>query len=181
MTPGRLIAVVGPSGVGKDSVMAGIIAAQPAIKLVRRTITRAPDLGGENYDAVTQMAFKQAVEDGQFCANWDAHDLHYGIPRSVLDDVNNGATCLANFSRGALMQVAVVFPALIVLNITTRPEILAERLKGRGRETGAEITKRLSQATKPLPRTLNIVTIKNEGTLDEAVQAALAALQPVRP
>ncbi|MEM6634576.1 MAG: hypothetical protein AAF667_01675 [Pseudomonadota bacterium] len=36
MTQGRLIAVVGPSGVGKDSVMAGIKAAVPELHLVRR-------------------------------------------------------------------------------------------------------------------------------------------------
>ena len=50
---GRLIAVVGPSGVGKDSVMAGLHGAIPDLHLVRRVITRAPDLGGEDYDAVS--------------------------------------------------------------------------------------------------------------------------------
>ncbi len=180
MTHGRLIAVVGPSGVGKDSIMAGIVAACPAIKLVRRTITRAPNLGGENYDAVTPEAFEQAVQSGRFCAHWRAHDLHYGIPHSVLEDILNGTTCLANFSRGALAQAATVFPEMTVLNIIARPEILAERLAERGRETVTEITKRLSQAAKPLPRGLNVLTIHNEGTLEDAVHAALEALQPVR-
>ncbi|MEO0912102.1 MAG: hypothetical protein AAFY59_03810 [Pseudomonadota bacterium] len=37
---GRFIAVVGPSGVGKDSVMAGMAARTGQLKLVRRVITR---------------------------------------------------------------------------------------------------------------------------------------------
>ena len=41
---GRMIAVVGPSGVGKDSVMAGLLEARPALRRVRRVITRAPVL-----------------------------------------------------------------------------------------------------------------------------------------
>ena len=84
MNRGRLIAVVGPSGVGKDSVMAGLIAARPDMRLVRRTITRAPDLGGEDYDAVTPEAFAEAARNGAFCVHWSAHGLSYGIPADVL-------------------------------------------------------------------------------------------------
>ena len=180
MTDGRLIAVVGPSGVGKDSIMAGIAAAMPAIKLVRRTITRAPDLGGEDYDAVTPEDFRTAVNEGQFCVHWGAHDLFYGIPSTVLDDVKNGAHCLANFSRAALTHAQAIFPTLVVLNITASAETLADRLENRQRETKAEIIKRLSQSAKPLPSGLTVITIQNEGALEDAVQKAVHALHPAR-
>ena len=43
---GPVIAVVGPSGVGKDSLMEALRQADPSIKLMRRVITRAPEAGG---------------------------------------------------------------------------------------------------------------------------------------
>ena len=180
MSVGRLIAVVGPSGVGKDSVMAGMIAARPDMRLVRRTITRAPGLGGEDYDAVTPEAFDAAAQDGAFCVHWTAHGLSYGIPSDVLTDVQRGKDCLANFSRSALEQANAIFPNLTVLNITASPATLARRLAGRGRETEAEIAARLAQADKCLPAGLNVVTITNDGALEDTVTMALAALQPLR-
>ncbi|MEO0703578.1 MAG: hypothetical protein AAFY80_15680 [Pseudomonadota bacterium] len=66
---GRLIGVVGPSGVGKDSVMAGLVEADPQLALVRRTITREPELGGEDYTPATQAAFDRLVAKGAFCAS----------------------------------------------------------------------------------------------------------------
>lgn len=180
MSAGRLIAVVGPSGVGKDSVMAGMIAARPDMRLVRRTITRAPGLGGEDYNAVTPEAFDAAALDGAFCVHWTAHGLSYGIPADVLSDVRDGKDCLANFSRSALLQAGEIFPALIILNITASPATLARRLAGRGRETEAEIAARLAQADKCLPAGLNVVTISNDGALEDTITMALAALQPAR-
>ena len=180
MNRGRLIAVVGPSGVGKDSVMAGLIAARPDMRLVRRTITRAADLGGEDYDAVTPDAFAEAARNGAFCVHWSAHGLSYGIPADVLRDVQTGTDCLANFSRSALPQAARIFPALTVLNITASPATLARRLAGRGRETEAEIAARLAQADKCLPSGLNVVTIANDGALEDTIAQALDALQPAR-
>ena len=40
---GRLIAVVGLSGVGKDNVIAGINEAMPQLQMTRRITTHAPD------------------------------------------------------------------------------------------------------------------------------------------
>lgn len=43
----RLIAVVGPSGAGKDGVMAGLIAVRPAVVTARRVVARTADAKGE--------------------------------------------------------------------------------------------------------------------------------------
>lgn len=180
MKYGRLIAVVGPSGVGKDSVMEGLAAADPSLHLVRRTITRAPELGGEDYDAVSVAEFNEMAAGGQFAVHWGSHDLLYGIPASIQTVLAEGQHCLANFSRSALLAGDAAFAHFCALNITARPETLASRLKARGRESEAQIAKRLAQATKPLPGGLNVMTISNDGALEDTVANALSRLQPVR-
>lgn len=180
MSAGRLIAVVGPSGVGKDSVMDALSGAAPAFRRVRRTITRAPHLGGEDFDPLTPDEFDRAVARGAFCLHWAAHGLRYGIPATVLDETRAGADCLANLSRDALPRAAGIFSRLLVMNITAAPDVLARRLAGRGRESADEIALRLGQASKPLPPGLEVVTISNDGSLEQTVAQALAALLPER-
>jgi ribose 1,5-bisphosphokinase len=178
MTQGRLIAVVGPSGVGKDSVMAGIQEAIPTLRLVRRVITRAPGLGGEDYDAVTVDAFHEMTRAGAFAIHWGAHGLFYGIPSDVHDDLGSGNDCLVNLSRKALAPAERLFSRVLVLHVTARPETLAHRLAARGRETEAEIADRMRQAAKPLPDGLNVIHLSNGGPLHDTVARAVAALQP---
>ncbi|MEJ8561761.1 phosphonate metabolism protein/1,5-bisphosphokinase (PRPP-forming) PhnN [Yoonia sp. GPGPB17] len=180
MNGGRLIAVVGPSGVGKDSVMAGIHAAMPQLHLVRRVITRAPALKGEDYDAVTVSQFQQMIADGAFSIHWGAHDLCYGLPVTVKYQLNKGTDCMANFSRKALAQATQIFPRFSVLNITAEPATLASRLADRARETEEEIIRRLAQADKPLPSGLDVIHLSNDGPLQQTVARAVAALQPAR-
>ncbi len=178
MSLGRLIAVVGPSGVGKDSVMLGIQAARPEIQLVKRTITRAPDLGGEDYNAVTVQEFEHTAKTGGFAVHWGAHELFYGIPTKVHADVAAGTTCLANFSRGALMKGADAFDNFIVLNITASEDTLVQRLRNRGRENEEQIQKRLEQANKPLPKGLNVIQLGNDDALEHTVARAVHLLYP---
>jgi len=178
MTQGRLFAVVGPSGVGKDSVMRGIHNVMPDTHLVRRVITRAPDQGGEDYDAVSVPEFQDMAANGAFAVHWGAHGLYYGIPQNVRYQLSKGTHCLANFSRKALLAGADAFPGLIILNITAKPETLAQRLAARGRETEDEITARLAQASKPLPTGLEVIHLCNDGSLSQTVARGVAQLQP---
>lgn len=180
MSPGRLIAVVGPSGVGKDSVMAGIADAAPALVPVRRVITRAGDAGGEVFDAVTEERFADMVQRGAFCLHWGAHGLFYGIPAQTLSDVQGGALRMANLSRGVLERAAALFPALTVLHVTASPQVLAQRLSARGRESAEQVAARLARSVQPLPQGLEVITLTNDGALSETVAQALSALQPER-
>ncbi|MHA7876564.1 phosphonate metabolism protein/1,5-bisphosphokinase (PRPP-forming) PhnN [Roseivivax sp.] len=178
--PGRLIAVVGPSGVGKDSVMAGLAAAEPRFRLVRRVITREAGLGGEDFEPVSEETFTDRQAAGAFCLSWRAHGLAYGIPAATRAEVASGEIRLANLSRRVLPEAATCFPGLEVLHITARPETLARRLAGRGRESLEEIAARQARAALPLPEGLPVTEIANDGPPTETVARALSALSRAR-
>ncbi len=174
--PGRLIGVVGPSGVGKDTVMAALVAAEPRLGLVRRVITRDPEAGGEPYLAATPAQFAQMQADGIFCLTWEAHGLHYGIPQEVPDRVAGGADLLVNLSRGVLAEAAALVAQFTVLSVTAAPETLAARLQGRGRESAADIATRLARSAKPIPPGLHVIELANDGAVEATVARARAAL-----
>jgi ribose 1,5-bisphosphokinase len=123
--------------------------------------------------------FEALVEDAAFAMHWCAHGLHYGIPITVKYQLGKGTDCLVNFSRKALTQAAEIFPHLVVLNITAKPETLAHRLAARARETEEEISKRLAQANKPLPAGLRVINLANDGPLSQSIARGAALLQPV--
>lgn len=177
---GRFIAVVGPSGVGKDSVMAAVAASSPTTVLAHRTITRPTDYGGEVYDGVDVATFKQMRDDGAFALWWPAHGLYYGIPAGIQDDLAEGLDVLANISRGMLHKAKELFPDMIVIVLTAQRDLLAARLAARGREDADEIAKRLDRKGYALPEDLDAHEISNDGPLAETVAAVQALLSTTR-
>ena len=176
---GIFIAVVGPSGVGKDSVMAGLVAAHPNYVLARRMITRPQDAGGEDFTETTREAFAELAAQEHFALHWESHGLSYGIPASVRADLDAGRDVLANLSRSVLDKAVQQFPTCRVVNLTASAEVLAQRLSGRGRETAEQIGKRLAQADRAIPEGITSFTVSNEGPLQQTVAQIHRALQPV--
>ncbi len=174
--PGRLIAVVGPSGVGKDSVIDGLVARVAGLARARRTITRPADAGGEDFEGVTPEAFAARAAAGAFALRWEAHGLAYGIPQEELAPLAAGQDVIANLSRRALPAARATVQRLVVLALSARPETLAARLGARGRENEGEITGRLARDTGPLPAGLVVLPLANDGRLDDTLRAAKAAL-----
>ena len=180
MTQGRFIAVVGPSGVGKDSVMEALCAARPDLYRVRRVITRGAEAGGEDYEPVSREMFQTRVANGDFALHWEAHGLSYGIPSGVASRLSAGQDALANLSRSMLDAAASVFAEVHVLSITASPDVLAQRLADRGRETPADIAARLARTAPPMPQGVRVTQIDNSGALADSVATALAALYPAK-
>ena len=172
---GRLIAVVGPSGAGKDTLLAGAMAARPGWELVRRVITRPAGVG-EDHEPVGMAEFEARRALGQFALHWQAHGLYYGIPRPVLARVRGGATVLFNGSRAALPQARSVWPRLEVVMVTAPIPVLAARLSARGRESAEAIAARLRRSLLPPPEGARVV--QNDASVDEGVARLLAVLSP---
>lgn len=180
---GVMIAVVGPSGAGKDSLLnlARLHYRDDArIGFVQRVITRPTDGATEDHVPVTAEEFELRAQDGRFAVQWEAHGLRYGIPVDTVDQIATGRILLANGSRAALDRFRAAYADLAVLEITAWPEIIASRLAGRGRETVQEIERRLARdAGNWLPDCRHI-RIDNSGTLEDAAVNLYSAIETFR-
>ncbi|WP_210253519.1 phosphonate metabolism protein/1,5-bisphosphokinase (PRPP-forming) PhnN [Lentilitoribacter sp. Alg239-R112] len=166
---GQLVAIVGPSGVGKDTIMQTLKVQCPDIVLAKRIITRPGDAGGEDFIGVSQEEFMQRQSDGEFALEWTAHGLNYGVPAVIDDYLRIGRTVLFNGSRAALPAAEEKYPDLKVVMILASQETLEKRLTERGRESADDVQNRLSRANYKAPVGSNVVTISNDGELQVAV------------
>lgn len=175
---GRFIAIVGPSGVGKDSVMQTMSQAEPSLHLVRRVITRPSDAGGEKIEGVSRAEFDARRNAGAFALWWQAHGLSYGIPAEIDGLLETGTDVIANLSRSVLEQALKRFERCEICLLTASIDVLQSRLENRGREDRAEIAKRLERATYQIPNHLEAHVLDNSGPLLQTVQQAFEVLNP---
>ncbi len=76
----RLIYLMGPSGAGKDSLLAALRAdADRAPLVAHRYITRPADAGCENHIALSEPEFLRRRAKGLFALDWQAHQQHYAF------------------------------------------------------------------------------------------------------
>lgn len=179
--PGRLVYVVGPSGAGKDSVIAWArdhLALQRDIVFARRVITRPAIPGGEQHQSVSQAVFARLQARDAFAFQWSAHECRYAIRKETLGLRQFGMTVVINGSREHLPVARRKYPELEVVHITAPREALARRLEGRGREDREAMGERLARAEAFTPDHVDL-EIVNDGPLAMAGLALLEWL--VRP
>lgn len=171
---GQLVVVVGPSGVGKDTLIAALAQACPGMVVARRVITRAADAGGEDHLAVSEALFDAQLALGRFAVTWAAHGFRYAIPASMDNDLAAGRWVVFNGSRAALPAIRARYPQAQVIMITASPEALEQRLRARGRETARAIAARLKRAHMPPPDGAHVIC--NDGTIEAALAQMLRVL-----
>ncbi len=173
-----LVLVVGPSGAGKDTLLAAArarLAADPRLRFVRREITRPADPTGENHVPRTPGEFAARHAAGAYALAGQAHGLAYGIPADIAADLAAGRIVVANVSRDVLEQAAARYAPIRVVVITALPAVLAARLAARGRESAADIAGRLARS-RPIPAQIETITIVNDGSIADGAAALIAAL-----
>ena len=171
---GKLILVVGPSGVGKDTLLdtaKEYLAEEDRFIFPRRYITRSAQAGGENHHALSAANYSRMKADGRFVLSWDAHGLQYGVPVSTIRDIANGNTVIVNVSRSVIEDAQKIYPDVVVACITAHAETLRSRLLARGRETAQDIEKRIKRASAYSLSGPHIHPIDNSGTLSVAVKS----------
>lgn len=178
MTRGTLHLVVGPSGAGKDTLLAAAMIARPDIVFPARSITRPEDPGGEPHIPVAPPDFDAMEARGAFALSWRAHGLAYGIPAEAEIALAAGRHVAVNVSRAVIGAARARFMPVRVLLVTASPAALAARLAARGREDAADIAARLARAGPAAPDWPDTTVIRNDGARRDGAAALLAALAP---
>ncbi|MCS0501438.1 phosphonate metabolism protein/1,5-bisphosphokinase (PRPP-forming) PhnN [Ancylobacter mangrovi] len=143
--PGQLVLVVGPSGAGKDTLIAYArerLAGRADISFARRRITRPAD-ATENHIALDERAFAHGVAMGDFPLYWQANGLSYALGPEITGEIVAGRIVVANGSRAVLGRARARFARVRVVHVTAPLEVLAARLAARGREAHEAVLERL--------------------------------------
>lgn len=168
---GTLFYVVGASGAGKDSLMTyarARLGGRAPVFFAHRYITRPADAGGENHVALNRAEFAQIKALELFALDWESHGCCYGLGREIDLWLERGANVVMNGSRGFLPEASSRYPNLCVVLVEVSAAILRARLETRGREKPDEIEQRIARATAFTVEHPNLVTIRNNGALNEA-------------
>ncbi len=175
--------MVGPSGVGKDSLIDGARAAlgqASCYVFARRVITRPASAPGEDHEAVDLPQFAAAEAAGRFLITWGAHELRYGLGSELLDALAQGKHVIANGSRAVIRELAAKLPRLVVIEVTASAEVLEARILGRGRENAEQTRLRLLRQVEPLPADIETLRVINDGSLADGIQRFVYALEKTK-
>lgn len=176
--PGLLVLVVGPSGVGKDTLIEGarLILEPLGAHFPHRDITRAASAGGEAHVAVSDAEFEARRARGDYAFWWRAHGLAYGVRAEDLAPIASGCTVVVNVSRSVLEEARARYPRHLVVLVTADPEKIRERLVRRGRETPQEIEERVGRAGAFKVAGGDVATVLNDGAPQDGVDAFIQRL-----
>ncbi|MEM6848107.1 MAG: phosphonate metabolism protein/1,5-bisphosphokinase (PRPP-forming) PhnN [Pseudomonadota bacterium] len=145
---GILFLVVGPSGVGKDTlidVAAEQLTPTGHFHFAQRTITRPASAGGEAHEPVDAATFEALIEEGAFAVHWRAHGTAYGIRLAALEPLYQSVNVVVNASRTAIDRFAAIAAHTAVISVTAPPDLVRARLAARGREDADSIAARLAR------------------------------------
>lgn len=181
---GTLFYLMGPSGVGKDTVLHMLrtrLEKHPVI-VAHRYITRPPSATGENHVALSHKEFHRFLLANSFALHWHSHNTNYGIGIEINNWLTQGLSVVINGSRAYLPQAREIYPELQPVLITAPEKVIAERLYKRNRESEAEIIERLQQNTR-LHSTCTTSSLQGKETAviinDTTVEAAVDKLEAI--
>ncbi|WP_067455296.1 phosphonate metabolism protein/1,5-bisphosphokinase (PRPP-forming) PhnN [Devosia elaeis] len=180
--PGVLVLVIGPSGVGKDTLIGGARTALDGDKrfgFVRRLVTRPADIDLEDHVSLDLAEFARAAEAGRFALTWQAHGLDYALPIGVDTDLALGRVVVANISRHAVPLALAKYRLCRVVQVCAEISLRAERLARRGRENRDQIVARLAREGAALPDAVTPIVIDNSSSIGIGVTALVMALRQI--
>ena len=184
---GLIVAVSGPSGVGKGTVLARVeeLLEQANPGSVGHSIsvtTRAPrgqEQDGVEYYFRTKEEFEQMIKDDEI-VEYDTYvDNYYGTPAGPLKEmVTKGQDVLFDITIEGSLALNRKFDVDTVTIFILPPsmEELEDRLRGRGTETEEKIQKRLAQAKEEIGRAGEFEYLVTNADIDTAAKEIVAII-----
>ncbi|MDO5329684.1 MAG: guanylate kinase [Coriobacteriia bacterium] len=175
----NLYVISGPSGVGKDTLVALVFERIPNLKSSVSVTSRPPRKGekeGREYFFKSKEEVKELINNGGL-AEWNEYAGNiYGTPKSFIDEqLKEGNDILLSIDVNGAFNIKKHYPDSILIFILP-PSIdeLRKRLLNRGTETEEQIERRLSIAEAEIKRssefTYRIVNDKIEEAANKIVK-----------
>ena len=183
-TPGKLIVVSGPSGVGKSTLMREALRRTGAEFSVSAT-TRKPrpgEVNGRDYYFIDRPAFEAMIAGEQLLEWAEVFGQLYGTPREpVRQAMAQGKTVVLDIDVQGGLQVHQKAPkARFVLILPPGMDELARRLRGRATEDEAALTRRLAKAQQEISLAQASGIYKHaviNDNLERAIEQIVAVIQ----
>jgi guanylate kinase len=171
----RVFVITGPSGVGKGTLIRGVMERLPELELSVSATTRAPRPGeqdGRDYHFLAPEEFEQRVQAGDFVEHADYAGRRYGTLRSELEQrVRRGAPVVLEIEVQGARQVRAAMPEAVQVFIAPPSlEALRTRLIGRGTDGSEEVERRLGVAERELAAREEFAHVVVNDRLEDALE-----------
>jgi guanylate kinase len=146
---GKLIAVSGPSGVGKGTIVKTLVKRRGDVVESVSCTTRLPRAGevhGREYFFLSKDEFQKRIQEGDFLEYDEHFGNFYGTPKSFVREMLKSKSVILEIDVVGALNAKKAFPeCLLVMIAPPSLEELARRLKNRNTETDEEIQNRLAR------------------------------------
>jgi len=171
--------ITGPSGVGKGTLIRGLMERLGNLELSVSATTRLPRAGerdGVDYHFLSRDEFARRVADGEFVEHADYAGRSYGTLRSELENrVRAGVPVVLEIEVQGARQVRAAMPEAVQVFIAPPSlDALRARLVGRGTDDAEEVERRLRVAEQELAAQPEFGHVVLNDRLDEALDRLAA-------
>ncbi len=178
--------ITGPSGVGKGTLIRGLLEQVPELALSVSATTRKPRPGecdGVDYHFLTPAEFERHVAAGDFVEHATYSGNQYGTLRSELERrVSDGSPVVLEIEVQGARQVRQAIPeALAVFIAPPSLEGLRTRLVGRGTDSAEQVDERLRTAEAELEAQPEFAHVVVNDRLEEATRELVEIVRSALP